>query len=282
MKQAVAKVMGRQRSCMPRLVRRTVTVLSIVSSKPVSLTELYDQTGIHRSTLLRILNALISEELVRRSSGDGKYRVTHKVRNWGQRLSASDHLAEVACELLKAHAEAVKWPTDLLMLHPQHPCLVVIETNRPQSPFPVKLNQIGHTVPLLPSAAGRTYLAFLSEKKRESMLHRLLGRARTTLGQTEKYEELQSDLQAVNERGFGNRARFFRGGNYRDERSERDGLLAQAVPVFHNDSVVAVVNTQWNSKAHNEEEFSTLYLSKQIDLAGFISAKLSKPNEIIV
>lgn len=78
----------------------------------------------------------------------------------------------------------------------------------------------------------------------------------------------------IKKRGFGTRAGAFRGGDYLGETVEHDGLLALAVPVLYKKSVVAVINSQWNSKAHDESEFAERYLSKQTELAKSIAGRL--------
>jgi len=265
---------------MTRLVHRTVSVLTALSDGAATLHELHNRTQIHRTTLLRILEALAEEGLVRRTVGEGKYQLRHKVRRWGQKLTSGDLIAEAADDLLPAYADRVKWPTDVLLRHPRLPCLIVTETNRPKSPFPVKPNQVGHSVPLLPSAAGRTYLAFLDETRRRALLDRIVGEGRTAYGRRATYDELKLELDEIRARGFGTRARYFRGGDYRDDTTEQDGLLAMAVPVFRRDQVVAVVNTQWSAKAHNEADFAKRYLAQQLDLAAQIGERLSQPFDL--
>lgn len=259
---------------MTRLVHRTVRVLSALSDSAATLHELHLRTQIHRTTLLRILEALAEEDLVRRTSGEGKYQLRHKVRQLGQRLTPGDLIAETAADLLPGYAESVKWPTDVLLRHPRLPCLIVTETNRPKSPFPVKPNQVGHSVPLLPSAAGRTYLAFLAEARRRVLLDRIIGKGRAAYGRRTTYEELKLEFDEIRARGYGTRARFFRGGDYHDDTSEQDGLLAMAVPIFRRNQVVAVLNTQWSAKAHDEADYAKRYLARQLELAEQISNRL--------
>ncbi|WP_323765806.1 IclR family transcriptional regulator domain-containing protein [Marinovum sp.] len=261
---------------MTRLVHRTVAVLTALSDKTSTLHELHLRTGIHRTTLLRILEALAEEGLVRRTADGGQYQLRHAIRQWGRKLTFRDRIVEVAGDLLPAYAERVKWPTDVLLLHPSLPCLIVVETNRPKSPFPVKLNHVGHSVPLLPSAAGRTYLAFAPETRRRSLLDRIISDGRPSSGLPPNLDALQRDLDEIRERGFGTRVRFFRGGDYRHDSKEHDGLLAMAVPVHRRDRLVAVVNTQWSAKAHNEAEFAKRTLAQQTELARCIEAEIGQ------
>lgn len=261
---------------MVRLVHRTVAILSELGNRSATLSELNKCTGMPQSTLFRILDALIAEGLVRRSVSEGKYRLTHKTKSLGSMVSEQDFLAECASELLREHATVVKWPTDVLMIHPSDPCLVVAESNRPKSPFPVKPNRIGRTVPLLPSAAGRTYLAYLSDDRREMLLRKLLRKARPEGANTESIKTLLESLEIVRSKGFGTRSQFFRGGDFTSSSIEQDGLLALAVPIFLGGKVFAVANAQWTSTAYREEEFSTKYLAKQLALADAISKELSK------
>lgn len=259
-----------------RLVQRTIAILSELDLQAATLNKIHKSTGIPRATLLRILGALIDEGLVRRSVGQGIYSLTHKTKNLGHAASELDNLAECAADLLRAHASVVKWPTDVLMLHANQPCLVVAETNRPRSPFPVKLHRIGRTVPLLLSAAGRTYLAYLSDTRRDTLLRRLIRSSRGQPASDTSIEDLSHSLTDVRAKGYGTRSRYYRGGEFASGNVEHDGLLALAVPVFKDGSVFAVANTQWDSSAYGEEKFAEKYLDHQLTLAVAISEKYSK------
>ena len=260
---------------MARLVQRTIAILSELDLQTATLSEIHKNTGIPQATLLRILDVLIAEGLVRRSVGHGTYALTHKTKNLGAAVSEQDHLAECAADLLRAHASVVKWPTDVLLLHATQPYLVVAETNRPRSPFPVKPHRIGRTIPLLPSAAGRTYLAYLSDARRDALLRRLMRSSRRQPGPHASLENLSESVAAIRAKGYGTRSQYFRGGEFASRSLEQDGLLALAVPIFKGSSVFAVANTQWDSSAYREEEFSQTYLESQLALARAISERIS-------
>lgn len=260
---------------MARLVRRAIAILSELDLQAATLSEIHKNTGVPQATLLRILDVLIAEGLVRRSVGNRTYALTHKTKNLGGGVSEQDHLAECAADLLRAHASVVKWPTDVLLLHASQPCLVVAETNRPRSPFPVKPQRIGRTVPLLPSAAGRTYLAYLSDTRRNALLRRLMRSSCRQTAPDASLENLGESLAAVRAKGYGTRSQYFRGGEFAARSLEHDGLLALAVPIFKEGSVFAIANTQWDSSAYREKEFSQKYLDSQLTLARAISDRMA-------
>lgn len=240
------------------------------------MNRLHERTGLHRATLLRILDALIQEGMVRRAVGGDTYHLKHCVKLLGRKISKTDLLAEAASEHLQKYSSLVRWPTDVLHLHPTQPCLVVAETNRPGSPFPVKPNQIRHTVPLVPSAAGRAYLAFMKKSRRELLLRKAERLGYFLQSPHIQAAQLEKELDAVRERGYGTRADFFRGGDYLEKRIENDGLLALAVPVLNGSELIAVLNTQWNAKAYDEAGFSSRYLAGQMELAAAIAADFQR------
>jgi IclR family mhp operon transcriptional activator len=65
-----------------------------------SLHQLHESTGLHRTTLLRILLTLEQQELVRRGLGDGLYRNTFGLRRMTGTLDEFDRLAEIAGPVL--------------------------------------------------------------------------------------------------------------------------------------------------------------------------------------
>lgn len=256
---------------MTRLVHRAFSVLRALSDGPASLNSLHHETKLHRTTLLRILEALIEEGVVRRAIGGDTYHITHNVKNLGRNITPPDLLAEAASEHLRAYTTVVKWPTDVLHLHPKHPCLVVTDTNRPKSPFPVKPNRIGRKVPLLPSAAGRAYLAFTMKSERDRLLRKAKRPGYSGTSPSFKPEILEEELRHVRQQGYGTRSETFRGGDFLSKTVGNDGLLALAVPIFNGPHILAVLNTQWNAKAYDETGFSARYLSLQTELADAIS-----------
>ncbi len=261
---------------MARLVHRAFAVLRALNESPANLNRLHEQTDLHRATLLRILDALIQEGMVRRAIGGDTYHLKHCVKLLGRKISKTDLLAEAASEHLQSYSSLVRWPTDVLHLHATQPCLVVAETNRPGSPFPVKPNRIRHTVPLVPSAAGRAYLAFMKKSRREHLLRKAERLGYFLQSPHIKPGHLEKDLEAVRQKGYGTRADFFRGGDYLEKRIENDGLLALAVPVLNGTDLIAVLNTQWNAKAYDEAGFSSRYLAGQIELAAAIAADFQR------
>ena len=137
-------------------------------------------------------------------------------------------------------------------------------------------NRIRHTVPLVPSAAGRAYLAFMKKSRREHLLRKAERLGYFLQSPHIKPGHLEKDLEAVRQKGYGTRADFFRGGDYLEKRIENDGLLALAVPVLNGTDLIAVLNTQWNAKAYDEAGFSSRYLAGQIELAAAIAADFQR------
>ena len=150
-----------------RALERGIAVLDIINKiGPTSLKSIYEESTLPRPTLLRILHTLEQTGLIRRGLGDGLYRPTFKLEKMAiNRHDETDLLAEIAAPTINSLSEHISWPSDLAVLSKEGPFMVLKETSRPNSPFILNIDKIGHKVSLTLSAVGRAYLAYSSPEK---------------------------------------------------------------------------------------------------------------------
>jgi IclR family transcriptional regulator, mhp operon transcriptional activator len=234
--------------------------------RAASLHDLYQATGIPKSTLTRILYTAHGQGLVWQRMVDGAFLPSHTLKRRAP-LDDGDWLGEIASPVLERLCERVKWPSVLSV--PRLDYMEVIETNSPRAYFddlPVLRER--YRANLLRSASGRAYFAFCPDGEREAMLRRL--RERPVPG-----HELASDPAAVRQlvettrrRGYAVRAPDF-GGHYAKTRAESDdGRTSIAMPIRLDGRVLGCVNLTWRMKVMTVAEAARRHLD---DLRGAVS-----------
>ena len=136
-----------------------------------SIRELSDATGLHRTTVRRLLETLQDEGVVRRSPSDDSYRLTLEVRALSEGFHDDEWISQVATPVLGELLNQVIWPSDLATLDGLS--MRIRETTHRFSPLSFHRDMVRRRLPLLSTAAGRAYLAFCPEDERTDLLSRL-------------------------------------------------------------------------------------------------------------
>lgn len=236
--------------------------------RSASLQDLHADTGLAKPTLLRILKTLEESGVARRSSSDGRYRVSASVRFFGQNLAEEDAIAEHAAPVLDRLCRDVLWPSDLAVY--KDGAMEILESSRHQTPFMVNRDRIGFRVHMLMSAMGRIYLACSPAAERRAILMRLSQSDdpydRVARKPSAVLAELARDRAlgyAVREAGYG------RWGS-----AERSYAGAIAVPVMQGKRVAASLSLSWAAGATTRERVVDKHLDRLQAAAAEIAARL--------
>jgi len=241
-----------------RGLARGLQVLQALQDKPISsLQDLHAATGISKPSLLRILQTLENHDLVSRRLGDGRYRATTHLTRRPRRQAHHERVAEAAAPVLDRLCQSVSWPSDMMVPAGDH--MVIAETSRSQTPFPINAGTIGRPVNWLLSAVGRVYLAYCSAKEREKILARLRQSDKPEDKLAREARRLEAILADTRKRGFGLRAESF-GGAFYGTSAKDDGLAAIAVALADGSRVYGSINILWVKTAFSVEEFADRHL----------------------
>ena len=139
---------------------------------------LAELSGLHRTTVRRLLETLQEEGYVRRSPSDDSFRLTIKVRQLSEGFRDEQWISALAAPLLGDLLREVVWPTDVSTLDVD--AMVVRETTHRFSRLSFHRAMVGRRLPLLKTASGLTWLAFCPEQERKELIEMLaiLARAR--------------------------------------------------------------------------------------------------------
>lgn len=216
-----------------------------------SSTTLARATGIHRTTVRRLLETLQHEGYVRRSASDDSFQLTMKVRELSEGFRDDQWISELAAPLLAELLQEVAWPTDICTLDGD--AMVVRETTHRFSRLSFHRSMVGRRLPILTTATGRAYFAFCPEAERTELLELLAARPGKN-GQLARDSDYISNLiQRTRNRGYGE--------NYA-EWAEEQKIASIALPIFQEQRVIGVLNLVYVAKAMLIEEAARKHLTK--------------------
>lgn len=251
-----------------RSLERGLSVMTVLQDiGPASLKDIFLSSGLPRPTLLRILRTLEGAGLIRRGIGDGLYRNSFRLEKMVGKLDESDRLAEIAAPVINRLCQKALWPSDLAVLDGQGPFMTLKETSRPNSPFLLNHDQIGHQVSLALSAVGRVYLAHCGDNEREILIAQLSATGapeNRILRDRAKFDSILEDTRRL---GYASRDPNFGGGQLPLRSQYDDGLDAIAVALPYDGGVLGCITILWIRKAASVEQIAGEYLDDLKDAA---------------
>ena len=214
-----------------------------------SPTILAEMTGLHRTTVRRLLETLQDEGYVRRSESDDSFRLSMKVRELSEGFRDEQWISAIAAPLLAELLQEVVWPTDICTLDVD--AMVVRETTHRFSRLSFHRSMVGRRLPLLQTATGLTYLAFCDDAEREQILALLSHREGPEFRLAQDPVRLESMLRKVRNRGYGENFMAW---------NQEEKIASIAVPVRTGDRLLGCLNLVYVAKAMPIEEAASRYL----------------------
>jgi len=152
-----------------RALSRGLKILAFLNAHSnVTVAEIASSTHVARTTVYRILETLIAEDLVRHDEARSTYSVRIGVRSLSQGFDDEAWLTDVARPHMLELTRQIKWPVSIAT--PSGAFMLVRDTTDYASPLAIQKVKPGYRVPLLGSAAGQVYLAFVSPRLRQTLV----------------------------------------------------------------------------------------------------------------
>ena len=213
-----------------RSIGRGLEVLAAVGQNPgAPIARLSSLTGIHRTTVYRLLETLENLGYVRRQVCDDSYFVTHKALNLASTCTSDTPILDAASHYLRELIDEVDWPASVAMMDGRS--MTIRDTTHGRSRIFVHDASIGTRMPVLTSASGRSYLAFCDRDQRAEIIEAL---ARSELPERRLAQDtayLDRVLGEASDKGYAVSIG-----------ESRSWLTCLAVPLLRNGSAVASVN----------------------------------------
>ncbi|RKP49702.1 DNA-binding transcriptional regulator [Pararobbsia silviterrae] len=213
--------------------------------------QIADATGLHRTTARRLLETLVEQGFVRRSSSDDSFRLTLRVRALSEGFTHDERIATLAPPIMGKLLQRVAWPSDLTT--PDGDAMIIRETTHRFSPLSFHRSMVGRRLPMLLTAAGRAYFGACPDAEREDILELL----RAGAGGEEQQSIAMNDalvrnlLRRVKADGFGS--------NHGDWAAQGK-IGAIAVALHSNGRVLASLNIVFLARAVSLAEAKRRYV----------------------
>lgn len=250
---------------------RGLELLNALNRMPVGGTvrQLAEATGLHRTTVKRLLETLQDEGYVQRSESDDSYRLAMKVRELSEGFRDDHWISAVAAPLLAELLQEVVWPTDLCTLDLD--AMVVRETTHRFSRLSFHRSMVGRRLPLLRTATGLAYIAFCPQKERTQLIQLLTQRDDEDGAIARDATQLENLILRTRRKGYGE--------NHMNWNQE-DRIGSIAIPIYRYTQVMACLNIVYVAEAMDIEVAAERYLpSMQRTAARIEKAVRSVPGE---
>ena len=170
------------------------------SNATATVVALAAATGLHRTTVKRLLETLRQAGYVRFLAADNSYRLTFRVQQLAEGFRDEVWVSDVASPLLHELTGRILWPSSVVTL--ERDTLVVRASTHRSSPLSFHKGALGATLPLLRTAAGRAWLAFCPDEERELLLELAHARGGGEGKLASDRGRLDALLRAARTRGF--------------------------------------------------------------------------------
>lgn len=236
-------------------VSRALKILVCVNQHEIAtIAQLYQETGLHKSTILRMLESLIHDGFVTRLPDGRGYTVTGKCTSLSRGFNAPNAISRVANSLLSDFRRESGWPADIAIY--DHDAMYIALTDRQFGTMSLN-RQVGARAPVLMSSLGIAYLAFSDDAFVSELIQRLAESSDPYDAPARDPAQLREKLAAVRARGYATPDPFYVGKAYQDL------ISAIAVPILVNQKVYASVNVMYH-KANMTEDLATQQLLPKI------------------
>jgi IclR family transcriptional regulator, mhp operon transcriptional activator len=226
-------------------VQRGLEVLAVVNRrKNVSLQTIHQDTGLHKATIIRMLETLIYDGYIAKTARS-TYVPTGRTLLLSQGYDKASRVGEIAGPVLADFRRKVGWPSDISIYSDDS--MIVVQTTRDPSPLYFS-RKTGYRAPILVTSIGQAYLGFCNKAERSRIIAHLAktGGPRNQLAQDP--ETVERMLAKIREQGFATMH-----SSYSDE--EYDGKIwGMAVPVRDNGHVYGSINILMLKNACSEPE----------------------------
>ena len=193
--------------------------------------ELASMTGLHRTTVKRLLETLRAEGMVRLGEREGQYFLTFEVKGLSEGVEDEQWVTRVARPAMYEALRDLLWPCDLATVDAGF--MVVRESTHRWSNLSQHRAMIGRRMPLFVTALGRAYMAGCAEEELTAALS-ILKERKDWIGATARDRVLVARLvHEVVSRGYA-----LNDGEFQKELH----FSAVAVPLVNGSRILGAVN----------------------------------------
>ncbi|MEA2066882.1 MAG: IclR family transcriptional regulator [Thermotogota bacterium] len=202
-------------------IERIIKIFDSFSlDKPeLTLKELTDKTGLHKSTVYRIAEALNRVNILSKDNKISKYRIGIKLFELGSLYLETLELRELAFPEIEKLSKYTEESIHMGVLDGNE--VTSIEGMGSSHNLQAKL-WIGKRSPIYCTSVGKAILAFLPDKEQEEILSSIELKRYTKNTITDK-KEFEKELERIKKQGFA-----------LDNEEHDEGIMCVGAPIFNN------------------------------------------------
>jgi IclR family mhp operon transcriptional activator len=242
-------------------LQRGLDVLAIVNKqKSVSLKTIHEETGLHKATIIRMLETLMDSGYVAKTARS-TYVPTGRTLLLSQGYSLASRVGDIAGPILAEFRRVVGWPSDIALYSDDS--MMVVETSRDRGPLYFK-RESGYRAPILLTSIGQAYLAFCDAEHRDRIIGRLATSADPYNDLSRDRPTLNRNLAEVRTKGFATMRRSYSMQEYGGK------VWSMAVPVHDGQNVYAAINILMLRNACSEQDAIKRFLRPLQEVAALL------------
>ena len=217
-------------------------------------------TGLHRTTVKRLLETLRLEGLVHLKDEGTSYALGFEVRRLSEGYVGAEWIDRVAAPAMREHLRALSWPSDLAT--PDAGFMIVRESTHRVSMLSQHRATIGIRIPMLVSSLGRAWLSWCADEEREATLALLRERADSIGEMARESAYVKRVLRETRKRGYAMN---------RGEWAAEASVTAIGFPVRIGAHAIGAINLVLQNNAVSDREIAVRYVPLLRRLADEIS-----------
>jgi IclR family mhp operon transcriptional activator len=224
-------------------LQRGLSVLAVVNKgKSVSVKTIYEETRLHKATIIRMLETLVHEGYVAKTARS-TYVPTGRTVLLSQGYDLARRVGDIAGPVLAEFRRGIAWPSDIALYNDDN--MLVVQTSRDHGPLYFK-REIGYRAPILSTSIGQAYLAFCDAEHRGRIIERLATIPDPRNALSRDRATLERNLAEVRAKGFATMHRSYSMQEYGGK------VWAMGAPVHDGQNVYAGINIMMLKSACSE------------------------------
>lgn len=225
---------------------RGIEVLRVLNRlQEASIAQVSRETGLHKSTVLRMLETLIHHGYVARQTTAATYVPTGKCLLLSNGLQRITRLAQLAVPLMAAFQKSVGWPSDFALF--DYDAMIIAATNREFGTLSFN-RKTGTRVPMLASSLGRAYLGCCADAERAVLLDRLAASDNPWDAPAKNRAEILAWADEVRRQGYATTEPRYHATVY------ESAIWGISVPIMVGGAIVATTNVMFLSSVMSLEK----------------------------
>lgn len=242
-----------------KTVLRTLNIFELIinSGKSLSLEEIVNISGRNKTSVFRSLKTLEAKGYIKQDESNKRYSPTLKLTTLSRRVVSKMDIRRVFNPIIRELVNEINIASHLSVRESKE--VVFIENIDPvDSDFKLSF-EIGKRSPIYCTAAGKVFLAYLSEEERDKLLSQIQLKKYTENTITNK-DKLLKELKKIKQNGYA----------IDDEEHNKD-IMCLAAPIIgygnNVDYVISIIGLANNIKGKKVEKLGEV-VKKYADLMG--------------